>query len=60
MKFQKELTKMLRDEKKAPRDYLKLKSLAHTKGERKVIAGIIKDERGHYSKLNKIKKHCRH
>ena len=57
-RFHKGIKEMLKDEAKAPKDYYKLRSMAHTKGEKKVINSIIKDERSHYSKLNSMSKNC--
>jgi rubrerythrin len=57
-KFKEKLRDMLKDERKAPIDYSKLKKLAHTKGEKKIFSGIIKDEKSHYKKLNEMSKRC--
>jgi rubrerythrin len=54
--FVRKLNAMIKDEKKAPRDYAKLKALAKTPEEKKVIAGIIKQEKQHYVKLIKVRR----
>jgi len=55
-KFKSGLNEMLKDEKKAPMSYSKLRKLASNKTEKRIISGIIRDERKHYGKLVKIKK----
>lgn len=51
-----ELKEALKDEKMAPGDYKKLISHLKKKGDKKVIKGIIKQERQHYRKLRKMKR----
>jgi len=54
MTHNKLLKEMIMDENKAPKDYHKLlKTLKH-KEDRRVVMGIIKQEREHKSKLLKM------
>jgi rubrerythrin len=45
---------MIHDEYKAPFDYLKIKRLLSKKKDKKIVDGIIKQERQHHSKVIKI------
>jgi rubrerythrin len=40
-----------KDEKKAPIPYMKLKKLVPYKNDKKILAGIIADEREHHKKI---------
>lgn len=51
----KQLNKAIREEHKAPKEYIKLEKRLHPT-DRKIIRGIIKQERKHYRLLNKIAK----
>ena len=46
---------MIHDESKAPKEYQRLLKDIHNKKDRKVINGIIKQEKQHKKKLLKIK-----
>jgi len=50
------LTKAMQDEKKAPREYRRLRSKLKSKKDKKVVNSIIKDEIKHLKLLKKIKK----
>ena len=47
---------MLKDEHKAPYDYRRLKAQIKNKTDKRVIAGIIRDEQSHYRKVKKMLK----
>lgn len=49
-------TGMLKDEKKAPGDYYKLMKKVKSPHAKKVIRGIISDERRHFKLLTKLNK----
>jgi len=49
------LKEMIKDESKAPKEYHRLLKEIHKKEDRKIINGIIKQERQHKKKLLKIK-----
>ena len=53
---QKLLRAMLSDERRAPSDYRKLKAKLNVKRDKKIIAGIIKDEQSHYQKIKRMLK----
>jgi rubrerythrin len=44
------------DEKKAPKQYRKISRFLTIKRDRKIIKGIIRDERRHLNMLKKIKR----
>jgi rubrerythrin len=52
----KKLNYMIADERKAPKEYRKLYNLLKKKKDKKVISGIIRDEKKHLKKLEKIKR----
>lgn len=53
-RLNKELRKAIRDEKLAPRDYMRLRKNLKSKRDKKTITGIIKQERSHFRKVKKI------
>ena len=55
IKTRKKLDYMIADERKAPKNYRKLYNLLEKKKDKKVISGIIQDEKKHLKKLEKIK-----
>ena len=54
MKKQKLIDYLKKDEKKAPKDYQKLKEQVHLNSSKNAISKIQKDERRHIKILNKI------
>lgn len=50
----KQLRYLQKDEKKAPRDYRKLLKSLRYKSDKKIVRGIIKDERRHGKLLKRI------
>jgi rubrerythrin len=50
------LAEAMRDEKSAPHMYNKLYGTLKTKRDKKVVLGIIKQERRHLKKLKRIKR----
>ena len=52
----KKLNAMISDERKAPHDYAKLVKQLHKRSDKKVIYGIMRQERMHYKKLQKMKR----
>jgi rubrerythrin len=55
------LGKMMADERQAPKEYHRLKKKLKCKSDKKVIQGIIRQERRHLAKLKRIKrKHYHH
>jgi rubrerythrin len=50
------LKSLMKDEQKAPHDYWKLHKLLSNPEQKKVVEGIIADERRHYHQLKRIKK----
>jgi rubrerythrin len=55
-KFTKHLSEAIKDEKKAPPMYSKLRTLATTKKEKAVISSIIRDEQRHGRLLKKMRR----
>ena len=51
MKLMKE---MLKDERRAPKEYRMLRAKLKSPADRKVISGIIRQEQSHYRKLTKL------
>jgi rubrerythrin len=56
MKSKKLLKEAIIDEKIAPKQYLKIKNSLKNKGDKKVISGIIRDERRHLKAIKKIER----
>ena len=54
MKLQKYLKDMVKEEKMAPNDYLKIKKLLKSPADKRIIDGIIKQEKQHRVKVKKI------
>lgn len=54
MKLTKQLRSAIRDERIAPRDYAKLRTNLKSKRDKRIITGIIKQERQHLKKVKKI------
>jgi len=54
MSFKEELSKMKKDEKKAPREYQRLIDEAETPQQRKTLREIREQEKTHYPKLKKL------
>ena len=54
MKLTKQLHNAIKDERLAPKDYIKLRKNLKYKKDKKVITGIIKQERQHLRKVKKI------
>lgn len=54
--LKKEINKAIKDEQKAPKDYMRLKKFLKNENDKKTIEGIIKDEKTHAKKLKKLKK----
>lgn len=55
-KVKRKLKMMIADEQKAPKEYWKLHHLLKNQEHKKIIEGIIADERRHYHELKRIKK----
>jgi rubrerythrin len=55
-RFSKGLNEAIRDERKAPTMYSKLRQSATPKGVRRQISGIIRDERRHGRILRRIRR----
>jgi rubrerythrin len=52
----KQLNDMLHDERMAPKQYARLSKQLKKKGDKQIIQGIVRQEREHYKKLEKIKR----
>ena len=55
-KIKKKLAYLMKDEQKAPKQYWKLHRLLKNPEQKKVVEGIIADEKRHYHELKRIKK----
>jgi len=52
----KKLKEMIKDEWKAPHDYSKLVKQLKNKSDKHIVYGIMRQERMHYKKLQKMKR----
>lgn len=50
----KRLKEAIRDERMAPRDYIKLRRNLKSSMDKRIVTGIIKQERNHFRKLRKM------
>lgn len=53
-KLTRRLKAAIRDERMAPKDYIKLRKSLSSPMDRRIVTGIIKQERNHFRKLKKM------
>lgn len=53
-KLTKQLKSAIKDERMAPKDYIKLRKSLKSPMNKRIVTGIIKQERKHYTKLKKM------
>ena len=54
-KIKKKLNYLIKDEKNAPKEYKEFQQLLKSKKDKRIISGIIKDEKRHFGLLKKMK-----